>query len=296
MPNTIALTDKFIAALDEVYSVESRTAVLESDSVMVQRTADGKTWKIAKMTLQGAGDYSRSTGFPKGSVTLAWESFTFENDRGREFNIDAMDDQEALNLVAANVLSSFLREEIVPEMDAVRFAKYYTSAGTKKKETLATAAEAAASLNATLETMAAAGVPAEGKFIFVSNSCYSLLRAAVARTTMNGETYISTGIREWDGNRLITVPNDRFHTAVTLLDGVSDNELAGGFTPGGVIMNYIVIDKRAVVQITKHQALRVFSPDVNQEMDAWKIQYRVYHDAWVLGNKASGVVASAPAA
>lgn len=296
MPNAITLTDKFIAALDEVYSVASRTAVLESDQTMVQRTADGKSWKIAKMSLQGAGNYSRTTGFPKGAVTLEWESFTFENDRGREFNVDAMDDQEALNLVAANLLSEFLREAIVPEMDAIRFAKYYTNAGTKKEETLATAAEAAASLNASLEAMAAAGVPAEGKFIFVSNATYGLLKQSVVRTTFNNDGYINTGIREWDNNTLVTVPDNRFHTALTLQDGVTDGQEDGGYTPGGQIMNYIIIDKRAVVQITKHQALRVFSPDVNQEMDAWKIQYRVYHDAWVLGNKAAGVVASAPAA
>lgn len=294
MPNNITLTDKFIAALDEVYSVESRTAVLESDPIMVQRTADGKSWKIAKLLLQGAGNYSRINGFPKGAVTLEWESFTFENDRGREFNVDAMDDQETLNLVAANVLSSFLREEVVPEMDAIRFAKYYTNAGTKKDEILNTPELAAASLEASLEAMAAAGVPSEGKFIFLSNAFYSQLRKSVVRTTFNNDGYIGNGIKEWDGNRLIAVPDVRFHTSLTLLDGTTEGQEQGGFTAGGVIMNYIIIDKRAVVQITKHQALRVFSPDVNQEMDAWKIQYRLYHDAWVLPQKADGVVASAP--
>ncbi len=296
MPNNITLTDKFIAALDEVYSVSSRTAVLESDGIMVQRTADGKSWKIAKMLLQGAGNYSRSDGFPKGAITLEWENFTFENDRGREFNIDAMDDQETLNLISANLLSSFLRDYIVPEMDAIRFAKYYANAGTKKEETLDTPEAAAASLNASLETMAAAGVPSEGKYIFISNAFYSLLRQSVVRTTFNNDGYIATGIKEWDGNTLVAVPDVRFHTELTLLDGKTEGQEQGGFTPGGQIINYMIIDKRAVVQITKHQALRVFSPDVNQEMDAWKIQYRVYHDAWVLGQKADGVVASAPAA
>lgn len=294
--NNITLTDKFIAALDEVYSVESRTARLESDSIMVQRTADGKSWKIAKLLLQGAGTYSRTTGFPKGAITLEWESFTFENDRGREFNVDAMDNQETLNLIVANILSQFLREEIVPEMDAIRFAKYYAQAGEKLEETITTPDAAATSLNASLEKMAANGVPAEGKFIYISNAFYSLLRKSVVRTTFNNDGYINTGIRDWDGNELVAVPDSRFHTTLTLLDGTSEDQAQGGYTPTGVVMNYLIIDKRAVVQITKHQALRVFAPDVNQEMDAWKIQYRVYHDAWVLPQKKIGVVASAPAA
>lgn len=294
--NNITLTDKFIAALDEVYSVSSRTARLESDSAMVRRTADGKTWKIAKMLLQGAGTYSRTNGFPKGAITLEWENFTFENDRGREFNVDAMDDQESLNIISAHLVSAFLREEIVPELDAIRFAKYYAQAGEKLEESFDTPAAAAASLNASLEKIAAAGAPADGKFIFVSNAFYSKLREAVVRTTFNNDGYINTGIREWDNNELIAVPDNRFHTEITLLDGTTEGQEQGGYTPGGVIMNYIIIDKSAVVQITKHQAIRVFAPDVNQEMDAWKFQYRIYHDAWVLPQKAEAVIASAPAA
>lgn len=294
--NSITLTDKFIAALDEVYSVASRTARLESDSAMVQRTADGKSWKIAKMLLQGAGTYSRTIGFPKGAITLEWENFTFENDRGREFNVDAMDDQESLNIISAHIVAAFLREEIVPEMDAIRFAKYYAQAGEKLEETFDTPQAAADSLNASLEKIAAAGAPADGKFIFVSNAFYSKLRTAVVRTTFNNDGYINTGIREWDNNELVAVPDNRFHTEITLLDGRTEGQEQGGYTPGGVVMNYIIIDKSAVVQITKHQAIRVFSPDVNQEMDAWKFQYRIYHDAWVLPQKAKAIIASAPAA
>lgn len=297
MANSIALADKFIAALDEVYEVESKTARLESDNVLVQRTADGKSWKIGKLTLQGAGNYSRETGFPKGNVTLTWETFTFENDRGREFSVDAMDNQETLNLVVANVLSEFLRVEIVPEMDAVRFAKYYANAGTKKEETITTAAQAKASLTASLGQMAANGVPADGKFIFMSGAFHGLLSEAVGRLTMNGDGNINQGVYSWDNNPIIIVPDARFNTAITLYDGVSENQTQGGYTTTGQTINYMIIDRRAVVQITKHVALRSFSPDVNQEMDAWKIQYRVYHDAWVLPNKAEGVVASAaPAA
>lgn len=295
MANSIALTEKFIAALDEVYSTESKTARLESDSVLVRSTDDGKTWKIGKLTLQGAGNYSRATGFPQGDVTLTWESFTFENDRGRSFSIDAMDDQEALNLVVANVLSTFLREKIVPEMDAVRFAKYFAGAGIKTRETIATAEAAKAALERDLQAQVDADVPAEGKTIFCSPAIYSLLGNSVSRVTMNGDGSINQRIKEWDGNAVVQVPSARFNTAVTLADGTTSGQEAGGYTATGKTINYMIIDRRAVVQITKHVAIRAFSPDVNQKADAWKIDYRVYHDAWVLQNKTKGIAASAPA-
>lgn len=295
MANSITLTEKFIAALDEVYSTESKTARLESDSVLVRSTDDGKTWKIGKLTLQGAGNYSRATGFPQGDVTLTWESFTFENDRGRSFSIDAMDDQEALNLVVANVLSTFLREKIVPEMDAVRFAKYFAGAGIKTRETISDAAAAKAALERDLQAQVDADVPAEGKTIFCSPAFYSLLGGSVSRVTMNGDGTINQRIKEWDGNAVVQVPSARFNTAVKLADGTTLGQEAGGYTATGKTINYMIIDRRAVVQITKHVAIRAFSPDVNQKADAWKIDYRVYHDAWVLANKTKGIAASAPA-
>lgn len=296
MANSITLTEKFIAALDEVYTTESKTARLETSGVLVRSTDDGKTWKIGKLTLQGAGTYSRANGFPKGNVVLTWESFTFENDRGRTFSVDAMDDQEALNLVVANVLSTFLREKIVPEMDAVRFAKYYTNAGIKTEETISTAAAAKAALSRDLQAQVDKDVPAEGKVIFCSPAFYGLLRDSVGRTTFNGDGSINQRINDWDGNAVVQVPSSRFNTSVTLKDGTTSGQEEGGYTAAGKTINYMIVDPRAVVQITKHQAIRSFSPDVNQEADAWKIDYRVYHDAWVLDNKKNGIAASAPAA
>ena len=45
----------------------------------------------------------------------------------------------------------------------------------------------------------------------------------------------------------------------------------------------------AVVQLTKHAKMRVFDPDTNQSADAYKVDYRIYHDAWVLENKLPGI-------
>ena len=51
----------------------------------------------------------------------------------------------------------------------------------------------------------------------------------------------------------------------------------------------MIIHPSAVAQVIKHVIPRVFSPEVNQEADAWKINYRIYHDCWVLANKTDGI-------
>ena len=39
------------------------------------------------------------------------------------------------------------------------------------------------------------------------------------------------------------------------------------------------------IAINKTDKLRVFTPDVNQKADAWKIDFRKYHDLWIKKQK-----------
>ena len=56
----------------------------------------------------------------------------------------------------------------------------------------------------------------------------------------------------------------------------------------------MIVHPSAIMQVVKHAAPRIFSPAVNQEADAWKFDYRVYHDAFVKDNKVNGIFVSAP--
>jgi hypothetical protein len=51
----------------------------------------------------------------------------------------------------------------------------------------------------------------------------------------------------------------------------------------------MVVHPSALIQVAKHDQLKLFDPDTNQDKDGWKIQYRLYHDAFVLDNKVDGV-------
>ena len=54
----------------------------------------------------------------------------------------------------------------------------------------------------------------------------------------------------------------------------------------------MIVHPTAVLQVVKHQIPRIFSPEVNQEADAWKFDYRVYHDCWVKDQKTNGIYVS----
>ena len=47
------------------------------------------------MSVQGMGDYDREAGYQRGSVTLEYETRKMTQDRGRLFQLDPMDINEA---------------------------------------------------------------------------------------------------------------------------------------------------------------------------------------------------------
>lgn len=293
MANSIALTQKYLPILDEIYKAESKSAILDTPAANVQ--FDGTpTVKYFKTSMQGLGDYSRNTGFVAGDVTGTWETHTLRYDRGRGFMVDAMDDEETLGLAFGTLAGEFLRTKVVPEIDAITFA---TLAGTSNIDT-ATAADLSGSsdvpalISAAEYSMAENEVPEEGKVLFVSENCYRYLKDKIARYVLNGESGIQTAIETYDGMRLIRVPQSRFYTKVTLLDGSTSGQEAGGYVgtvSTGYPINFMIVSPDAVTKIAKHVAPRVFAPNVNQAADAWMFQYRIYFDAFVKENKVKGI-------
>lgn len=62
MANNIALFKQYIAGvLDEVYKNASLTAVLDGSNELVQQGANANELVIPKMSMDGLGDYSKSS-------------------------------------------------------------------------------------------------------------------------------------------------------------------------------------------------------------------------------------------
>lgn len=293
MPQSIALAEKYLPLLDQVYKKESKTAILAGANSNVRFLGANKV-EIYKLSMQGLGDYSRSSGFASGDITGAWESHTLAQDRGRTFTIDSMDDEETLGLTVANTLGEFERTQVIPELDAYRFAKMAGTNGISSANadiTIGTT-DIPTLIDTAERTMGDNEVPEEGRILFVSETCYSALKAKITRKVSNGEMGIETAVETYDGMPVVKVPTGRFQTAITLYDGTTQGEKDGGFIPTattGYKINFMIVHPSAVIPVVKHVVPRIFSPAENQLADAWKVDYRCYHDLFVMANKVNGI-------
>ena len=135
-------------------------------------------------------------------------------------------------------------------------------------------------------------VPEEGRLLFISETAYEGLKNKIARFTENGERSIFNGIETYNGMRVIRVPQNRFYTAITLYDGSTSGQEAGGYigtTVTGYKINFMILHPSAVLKVMKHVLPRIFTPDVNQAADAWKFDYRAYYDVFAMENKVKGI-------
>ena len=289
MTQSIALAQKFQPILDEIYKAASLTARMDAQTKPVD-FAGANVVKVFKTDPIGLGTYSRVSGYPAGQVVGAWETMTLSIERGRAFVIDRMDDEETLGMAFGTLASEFIRTEVAPELDAYRFAKY---AGTSGIQTVAGATLDANSILTAIDAAKLAldqnEVPREGRLLYISDACLNLLEGKVSRFLAN-ENVVDRTVNRFDGMEVIMVPQTRFYTEVTLDAGASVD--VGGYSKTsntGKDVNFMIIHPSSVLQVTKHAALKVFTPEENQTTDGWLVQYRIYHDAFVYDNKVNGI-------
>jgi hypothetical protein len=289
MPNNIAYADIFQSELQKLYLQGSLTSWMENNAAGVEYNG-GKYVYMPALTTDGLGDYSRTLGYPSGSIVTTNTPYELTKDRGRQFMIDAVDvDESKFVATAANVMSAFQRDKVVPEVDAYRISKIYADVN----------AGAAGNINSTaiddeLVMEALLADIAEIQDVAGEIPLVIMIRAAVRRLLPVDFTKsldvinfsaggVYTKVRSIDGNPLITVPSARMYSAITLLDGTTAGQEAGGFTPAGgaSAINWIITPATAPIAIAKVDKPRIFEPSQNTRADAWLVDYRMYHDLWM---------------
>lgn len=292
--NNIALAELYLPLLDEAYKADSKSAILDTLSDYVSFTG-GNTVNIFNIDPVGMANYNRNAGYVPGDVTGTWQPYVLETDRGRSYQVDFMDNESAMGLVVPNLLGTVERQHIVPEVDAYRFSVYASgaAAGNVVTETLSAGAATVASIDSASVALDNAEVPYEGRVLFVSPAVYGLLRGGITRLVPNGEKDVNNMIEVYNDMRVIRVPQPRFQTAITL-NAPTTSSGAGGFAPasGASAINYMIIHPSAVLQVMQHYAPRIFSPEQNIEADAWRVQPRYCHGAWVKAHKTNGIFVS----
>lgn len=297
--NTMQYASVFMTELDKQLVEKSTTGWMEDNAKQVQYNG-GAEVKIPKMTMSGLGDYDRNSGFAQGAVAVTYETRTLTQDRGRTFQLDAMDvDETNFAATAGAVMREFQSTKVIPEIDAYRYSKIYElaeAAGKTKAYTPAADTIFETLMNDITAVRDAAGECTE-IVVAMSAKVAGMLDLAKGGTNVLQSGFFAQGkaeikVKEIDGCPIIRVPSARFKTAYTFMDGVEKAE--GGFAAAEDAkgINWIVMAKEAPVAISKTDVTRIFDPMTNQNANAWKIDYRKYHDLWIMDNGMEGIMVS----
>lgn len=286
MANTIQKFKKYVVGLlDEVYKNASKTAILDGAPELASQGANADELIIPKIDMDGLGDYDRNSGYTQGDVTFTNETVKCNFDRGRMFTVDNVDNMDTAGMAFGRLSGEFIRTKVVPELDAFRFATYAATSGadiTAHSGSYADGEAVRKAIAAKNDAMTDAEVPAEGRVLFINPVLNGMIRDM--DTTKSKELLAKFAA-------VVEVPQARFYTAIEQLDGKSEGQKKGGFktADSGFNLNFLIVEKSAVIQYQKHVAPKTVTPEQNQDADAYKFGYRNVGIADTYENKAAGI-------
>ena len=270
--NTLEMAKLYQKKLDERMIVDATSGWMEANATNVQY--DG-------------GDTVR-------------KDYTLTKDRGRTFHLDAMDVNESNFIATAGaVMGEFQRAQVAPEIDAYRYSRIAALAKGASHESAAFTPSKDNILGKLDEEIAKIqDIVGESEPLVIImpipvrtilNNAKDVTRYLDVADFKAGE--VSTKVKTYNEIPILSVPSDRMKTAYVFADGKTTGQEAGGFKPdtGAKSINWIIMARKAPIAISKTDKIRVFDPNTNQAADAWKLDYRKFHDIWIPSNKLAGV-------
>ena len=291
--------DAFSTQLAQKYSRELVSWELTQSNPQVQ-FINAQTIKLPVITLSGYKDHNRQgTGFNTGTLANSWEPKKLEHDRDIEFAVDPMDvDETNLALSIANITNQFEEQQAIPEKDSYRFSKLYAQAtayaanGAAIDHTALDATNILSWFDTAMANMDDAGVPEEGRVLYLTAAARKLLKNAqgITRTLSVGAAgVIDRTVHSIDDVTLRTVPSARFKTLYTFTDGCVPATTAKQ-------MNTILVHPSCVVSRDKYSYIQVFTPGHDSRTaDKYLYQNRYFTDTFLLQQKAPGIAINADA-
>lgn len=289
MPNNIAFARNYTAVIDEVYQRASVSGVLNSGRRMVRAGHNAKEILIPKISVTGLGNYTRNVGYKTGAITYEFETKTFNYDRGIRLFADVMDVEEAgVNDCFVEAGAELQRTQVAPEADAFTFAQIASHTGvtvTPEDLSEATATDILQALRDVTSAMDEKQVTLGSRYLFITPTLKGVLDDfSYANPTMSNRVLERFA-------RVVEVPQVRFYTKIDLKSG--DTEFGYAKAAAGKDINFMVVEKSAVIKFDKHAASRVFSPDELESLDGYMMKYRKYGIVELFDNKLDGVYVSA---
>lgn len=294
--NSIEAAALFQKACDQQLIAGATSGWMEANAGRVKYSG-GREIKIPTISTDGLGNYDRNSGYPKGKVALTYQTKIMNMDRGIEFLLDRIDvDESGFIATASATMSVFQSENVIPEIDAYRYSTLYklingagkTDIYTPDKSTIIS--QLKSDIAAVRDVCGAAdliiimSIPVADKL----SSGDEFQRSINVSSFKQGE--VNTDVLSLNGIPIISVPSARLKTAYTFKTGASEF----GFTPteDAKDINWIICPRSAPIAVSKTDGVKIFTPEQTQGADAWKIEYRKFHDLWVMDKQLQAMRAS----
>ena len=280
MANTINKAQKYVPYLDEAYAVATKTSIL--DTVREIEFIDkAGTFLVPDMTVSKLGNYDRKTGYSKGTVSNNYTPYECDYERGKMLGVDVMDDEEAQGLLFANVAGKFIKDSVGPEVDAYRFARYTELANKVVEEDIAAGQEIAA-LRAATTYLNEKKVKAADRVLFITSE----LKGAIDDLDTTKSKAVLNKF-----SAIVEIENvSEFMSAITL-----DADEGYDFPETARPINFMIVQKDAVMQIVKHAVPKIIPSAMNQTSDEDLYAYRIVALNNLYKNKKDGVYVSVAA-
>ena len=296
MANNLQYASVFQSELGKAAVEQATSGWMELNDKLVKYTG-GSEVKIPKMDMDGLADYDRQTGFVEGSVDLTWETKQMTMDRGRQFTFDEHEVNDTNFVVtASSVMGEFQRAKVIPEIDAYRYSTLAALAIAKDRAKFGyTPAETTILKNLYADLAAVQDVVGDDTPLIITMSTQ-----VAALFDMNSNISKSLGVTDFkqgdimlkvkslNGQHpIIRVGSGRMKTAYQFNDGTTAGQIKGGFTPasGAQNINWIICPRTLPIAVSRTDKVRIFDPETYQKKRAWAVDYRKYHDLWVLDSK-----------
>lgn len=251
---------------------------------------NAQTIKLPRLTLSGYKDHTRTAGFNAGTISNDWEPKKLAHDRDIEFFVDPMDiDETNLALSVANIQNTFENEQAIPEKDCYNFSKLHTELtnfhGRIDSTTVLTAQNILAVFDEEMSKMDDAGVPVDGRILYVTPTVNKLLKAAdgIQRMiTVNSSNAVNRNVHSLDDVTIKMVQSGRMKTKYNFTDGCVAAADADQ-------INFILVHPSCVVARDKYAYISLFTPGTDSRTaDGYLFQNRNYWDLFLIERKVAG--------
>lgn len=292
--------EQFEQELQQKYARELTSYALEQSNPRV-KFINAQTIKLPNITVSGYKDHNRmAMGFNSGSISNEWEPKKLAHDRDIEFALDPMDiDESNLTLEMANIQNTFETEQAIPEKDSYRYSKLYSEAkayaanGAVISNTALTTDNVLDWFDTEMERMDDAGVPSEGRLLYVTPAMNKLLKNAQGLQrnidVNNNNGVIDRRVYSLDDVDIVKVPSARMKTKYDFTNGCVPAADAKQ-------INMILIHPSCQVTRSKYSYIKVFTPGTDSRTaDKYVFQNRNYGDTFLIKNKACGISINAQA-